>query len=337
MSAGRYLWDRKFEILIYAFILVFIYGFMFLFNMGREAASYATGMTGALLALCLFVGYWRKVMFYRGLKQSLERLDDKYLLPELLHEPSFLEGKLLYHTLREVSKSMNDEIAKFKTGSREYREYVETWVHEIKTPISAVGLICENNKSEMSSLIQEEMSKVSMYVDQAMYYARSESVEKDYVIRNLNLSDMVSSAVRRASRRLIGCHASVVMEDIDVSVPADNKWMQFILGQIIDNSIKYRCSDRTLCLKFSAECELNRTVLNIEDNGMGIPERDAGRIFDKGFTGDNGRKGGKSTGIGLYLCRKLCLKLGIGVEYAPAKEQGTVIRLSFPSGGTTSF
>lgn len=337
MSANRYLWDRKYEILIYAFILVFMYRFMLFFAVGREAALYAAGIVGLLLAACLFIGYWGRAIYYRRLQQTLDRLDDKYQLAEALSEPSFLEGRLLYQTLSQVSKSMNDEIAKYSSLCKEYREYVETWAHEIKIPISAVGMICENSQSDIISQVQEEMSKVSMYVDQALYYARSENADKDYVIRSLSVTDMVAAAVGRASRRLKGCQATVVTENINATVLADNKWMQFILGQIIDNSIKYRSYDRSLCLRFSADGEKDRTVLSIEDNGIGIAEKDAEHIFDRGFTGDEGKRGDKSTGIGLYLCKKLCLRIGIGIEYEPAQNQGTIIRLSFPKSGRMSL
>ena len=180
----------------------------------------------------------------------------------------------------------------------------------------------------MASGVKEELSRIDGYVEQALYYARSTNLEKDYMIREINLDNLVKETVKKYSKQLIAAKATPCFDNLAQTVYGDPKWLEFILGQLIANSIKYKKD--TLRLTFSACEEQNHVLLSISDNGVGIPENELSRIFEKGFTGTNGRSYTKSTGIGLYLCRKLCNKMHLSISASSASGQGTTIQITFP-------
>ena len=199
-------------------------------------------------------------------------------------------------------------------------------------------MIVENNKNEVTKSIDEELDKVENYIEQALYYARSNAVEKDYYVKKVDLKDMVNESIKKNKNVLIHEKISVNVHDLDLKVNTDNKWIVFILNQIIQNSIKYKKQDRNLEIEIYAKQGKENVILYIKDNGIGIKKGEITRVFEKGFTGTNGRKlNKKSTGIGLYLCKKLCDKLGISLELNSIQEEGTEIRLVFPQSSYINF
>jgi signal transduction histidine kinase len=276
---------------------------------------------GALLALV--PEYIVKSRYYRDLNERLSNLDKKHLLVAVLEYPEFEEGRILYETLEIMGKSMNDEIFRYSSATQEYREYIELWVHEIKTPIAGMKLLGE--KKHDKDLLAE-LDRIDFLVEQVLFYARSNTVEKDYQIRRTNLETMVNNVLKSNARHLIAHKVRVQKTDLDLDVSTDTKWTTFILRQLIDNSIKYGASN--LC--FTAERRGDSVVLSVDDDGIGIEEGDLERVFEKGFTGENGRHFGKATGLGLYLCRKLCDKMGLGISAHSTAGEGTVMKVVFP-------
>ena len=290
----------------------------------------------ALVCICvlfitvgaLVLEYNQKNGFYRELYRNLETLEKKYYISSVTEKPGFVEGAILMGVLRQTTKSMNDDIADYRQMNTEYQDYVETWIHEIKIPISCIDLICENNKGEMASGVKEELSRIDGYVEQALYYARSTNLEKDYMIREIKLDQLVKGTLKKYSRQLIAAKATPIFDNLSQTVYGDPKWLEFVLGQLIANSIKYK--KETLTLTFSTREEQDNVLLYVSDDGIGIPESELPRIFEKGFTGTNGRSYAKSTGIGLYLCRKLCNKMHLSISASSASGQGTTIQITFP-------
>lgn len=192
-------------------------------------------------------------------------------------------------------------------------------------------MIIENNKNKITKSIDEELDKVENYIEQALFYARSNTVEKDYYIKKVILKDIVNESIRKNKNILIQDKVIINIHDVNLQVNTDNKWVVFILNQIIQNSIKYKKQDENLELEIFAKQNAENVVLYIKDNGIGIKKGEITRVFEKGFTGTNGRiSNKKSTGIGLYLCKKLCNKLGIAIELNSIQNEGTEIRLVFP-------
>lgn len=279
----------------------------------------------------ILVEYFIKRNYYTNLQNTLEELDEKYLITEIIKEPSFSEGKILKQTLEEIDKSMTENVNKYKYLQEDYKEYIELWIHEIKMPIATSKMIIENNKNTVTKSINEELDKVENYIEQALFYARSNTVEKDYYIRKSALKDIVSESIKKNKNILIGEKVSVDIHDLNLEVNTDSKWVAFILNQIIQNSVKYRKTDRELKLEMYGKQGKENIILYIKDNGIGIKKGEITRVFEKGFTGTNGRLSNKkSTGIGLYLCKKLCEKLGIAIELNSVYDEGTEIRIVFP-------
>lgn len=279
----------------------------------------------------ILVEYFIKRNYYTNLKNTLEELDEKYLITEIIQEPSFIEGKILKQNLEEIDKSMTENVNKYKYLQEDYKEYIELWIHEIKMPIATSKMIIENNKNTVTKSINEELDKVENYIEQALFYARSNTVEKDYYIRKSTLKDIVNESIKKNKNILIGEKVSVDIHDLDLEVNTDSKWVVFILNQIIQNSVKYRKTDRELKLEMYGKQGKENIILYIKDNGIGIKKGEITKVFEKGFTGTNGRLSNKkSTGIGLYLCKKLCDKLGIAIELNSVYDEGTEIRIVFP-------
>ncbi len=279
-----------------------------------------------------------KKRYYQKLYNNLNNLEEKYLITEVIEMPEFMEGKILKNTLEEVDKSMAENVNRYKYILEEYKEYIELWIHEIKIPIAASKLIVENNKNEVTRSINEELDKVENYIEQALFYARSNTVEKDYYIRKSSLKEIVNESIKKNKSILIQENISINIHDMDLDVFTDNKWIVFILNQLIQNSTKYMKQEGRKEIEMYAKQGNERVILYIKDNGIGIKKGEITRVFEKGFTGTNGRiLNKKSTGIGLYLCKKLCDKLGIRIELNSVQNEGTEISLVFPQSTFTAL
>ena len=283
-----------------------------------------------LYLIAFFVEYYKKRKYYEQTKEKLEELDQKYLLPEVIENANFSEGKILKEIIQETEKSMLEHVNEYKHIQEEYKEYIELWIHEIKIPIATSKMIIENNKSNVTESINEEIDKIENYIEQALFYARSNAVEKDYYIKKVNLKEIVNGSILKNKKNLLQNKINLKIHDIETNVYTDSKWCIFILNQLIQNSIKYSKNENKEIEIFSKE-KKDKVILYIKDNGIGIKKGEITRVFEKGFTGENGRiNGKKSTGIGLYLSKKLCGKLGLGIELNSEENVGTEIRIIFP-------
>lgn len=308
-------------------IYFIILSFLFAVNTNRAAIGIISVLFWFLIILILVKEYIRRNTYYRELEATLASLDQKYLLTEILKEPQFLDGKILFQTLREVDKSMCDYVNLYKHKQLDYKEYIEMWVHEIKTPLAASKLIISNNPSEVTKSIDEELDKLDAFVEQALFYARSSTLEKDYIIKELNLSPMINKVIRKHAKSFIYKNIKLDIQDTEINVYTDSKWLEFILDQIIINSLKYM-EDNEKEIRIYTKQAIHAVELYIQDNGIGISKQDLPRIFDKGFTGSNGRNSEKATGIGLYLCKTLCEKLFLNIR--AESNNGTTIIIHFP-------
>jgi signal transduction histidine kinase len=171
--------------------------------------------------------------------------------------------------------------------------------------------------------------KIEEFIEQALYYSKSNNTEEDYIVREFHLKTVINDVIKKNSKYFIQKRISLQMDDLDGTLFSDIKWVQFILNQIIINALNYSKSD-TPMIKISAKKNDNNITLSIEDNGVGISEKDLPMIFNKGFTGSNGRVNKRSTGMGLYLCKKLCGKLGLAIEVTSVINAGTTVNVIFP-------
>lgn len=280
-----------------------------------------------ILTAHLVTSYYSRKVQMEKLLNLAEQLEERYLLSEVMEKPERADDQVYYRLLKLAGKSMLEQVNEVRRERTEYKEYVEQWVHEIKTPITAMKLFCENVHSQETKELLVELEKVNRYTEQALYYARSEHTEKDYSVREIRLFDVVHQSIAENKYLLLQNGIRIDLQETDDTVYSDEKWLCFILNQLIVNSVKYRTEQPVL--KFYTERQGNQVILCVQDNGIGIDAGGLQRIFEKGFTGQNGRNAPQnSTGIGLYLCKRLCDKLGIGI-CADSKGSGMIFRLIF--------
>ena len=274
----------------------------------------------------LFLTYWKRKQQMQKLLDMAGWLPERYLISEVMELPEQAEDQVYYQLLKMAGKSMLEQIGEVRRERLEYKEYIEQWIHEIKTPITAMKLLCENHRTDWTKELLLELEKTNRFTEQALYYARSEHTEKDYSVREMSLSQVVHQAIADNKYLLLQSGVRLEVEEMADTVYSDEKWVRFILNQLIANVVKYRSGQPVL--RFSTRRQQDQVVLVVEDNGIGISPADLPRVFEKGFTGQNGRMVQQSTGIGLYLCKRLCNKLDIGIT-AESPGQGTAIFLAF--------
>ena len=312
MKFKEYLKDNILNFMLLTFTVISIEILLMIYNISVLIRIYIAVSILLIYLLGLSISYYKKKRFYEKVLKILEEMDKKYLLPEMIDAPDFLEGKILKRVIEDMGKAMTEHVNEYKFLTEDYKEYIELWIHEVKIPIATSKMIIENNKNEVTKNIDEELDKIDDYTEQALFYARSNTVNKDYIIKKIKLEKIVNMALLKNKKEFIGRKVNVNIYNLDLEVATDSKWLVFILNQIISNSIKYKKQNENLSLEIFAKKQKENVTLYIKDNGIGISKNDISRIFEKGFTGENGRIiGKKSTGIGLYLCKKLCDKLRI--------------------------
>lgn len=273
--------------------------------------------------------FWKQQKRIQYLLETLDSLDQKYLIAEIAEQPETEIEKIYFCLMKTALKSMTDEVAEVRRLNVEYKDFIEQWIHEIKVPVTGIQLLCENNKTEIMRKIIAQTELIEQNVERVLFYARLGSVEKDYLIKEVSLKQCVLEVLSQNKQFLIQNKVCVYTDSISDSVFSDSKWLCFIVKQIILNSIKY-CGDKLPVIEIKSQDMGDYVTLFIKDNGIGIKPSEVNRIFDKGFVGSNGRMGKKSTGIGLYLCDQLCLKLGIGISVESELGRYTTILLHFP-------
>ncbi|MBP3915804.1 sensor histidine kinase [Clostridium sp.] len=336
MSLGDFIKSR-FSVIFVNFIGL-ITLLIFLFSVGNtiDILKIVAFVWIIVIGVYLFFQYKSRKEFYNELSKTVDNLDKKYLISEVIDKPIYLEAGPYYDLLKKASKAMREEINSIKNSRKEYKDYIEQWIHEVKTPIASIKLIEENNKTNTSRVVLQELEKLDTYVEQALFYARSEEVEKDYLIREMSLEECINKIIIKNKQIFILNNIGVEIDNIDKNVYSDSKWLEFILNQIIVNAIKYR-NNKDPKVKVYVSDVKNGIKLIVEDNGIGIPTDELERVFEKGFTGSTGRLNSKSTGIGLYLCRKLCDKLGLLIDIESEINRYTKVSITFPMGSFCKF
>lgn len=198
-------------------------------------------------------------------------------------------------------------------------DYYTVWVHQIKTPIASMRLHLQNEDSSLSRKLSADLHRIEQYVEMVLTFLRLNSESTDYVIRECDLDKIVKQAVKKFSAEFIGRKLSLVYEPLNTTVITDEKWLSFVIEQVLSNALKYTpAGSITITLE-------NEKILRIRDTGIGIAPEDLPRIFENGYTGYNGRSDKKASGIGLYLCKRVCSNLGHTITAGSAVDVGTTI------------
>lgn len=331
MKFKDYFLNKITEILGTFFVLFLMLEFLYIIG-NTFSVVFMIGVVIAILIITKYLMDWyRKKKYFKIITERVKDLKEPWLIAELLPVSYTIEDEIYQELLRKVGSSAIEEIHKIEDEQKEYEDYIEQWIHEVKTPITSIHLMLENRISENPGLKRDlnvELSRLENDVELALYYARSEQIYRDYLIQKLNVRKVLLKVVNK--NRTVIMNSSVAIDlDCDEALYAygDEKWLVFMLTQVLLNAIKYKAeADAKVVMR--AKRDNKRIVLNIIDNGKGIKKEELPRIFDKGFTGSNGRDNEKSTGMGLYLVHKLCEKLEIDIKADSVYGEFTEISFS---------
>lgn len=275
-----------------------------------------------------------KYMSIRKYYSELKVIVDNYVqdISNTLPEPNNYEQKIYVELLKKMYEEQNEKIYELRYDKKENQEFITSWVHEVKVPIAASRLIMENDLGKsidkVTDMLEDELDRIDNYVEQALYYSRIDDFSKDYFINEISLIKIIKELLKKHAKMFINKKISIDIKDVNFDVLSDRKWLSYIIEQILANSLKYTKEGGEIVI--TGQEKDGDKVLIIEDNGIGIKNEDIGRVFEKGFTGYNGRQSYKSTGMGLYLAKRMSNKLGHEITIESEYEKYTRIKIYFP-------
>ncbi len=329
MKLTRFLKDKLYFILTFLGVYLILILMFLAFRIDSSLIIATSILLFFFVSITLLIEYVRKRNFYTHLLSNIEALDKAYLVLETIEKPTFYDGELLYQALYEINKSMNEFTKNLEFQLDDFKEYIEMWIHEVKVPISSLVLMTHNHQEKFDKRIVTELKRIEDYVEQVLYYVRSENAEKDYLIKEVSLSKVISHVALKNKNDLLENKIDFKVQDVNYKVYTDSKWCEFILNQIVNNSIKYRKKEGISCIQITAEEKEDCTILIVKDYGIGIPPGDLPKVFLKSFTGYNGRIMTKSTGMGLFIAKNLCEKLGHRIEIESKQGEYTKVSITF--------
>lgn len=329
MNGIRFMKDRAAVLLLQLLMMVLLDLFLYSAGNSMDAVVLIDAVWAAAVTVYFLVYFYRRKRYLAQLLGLAENLEERYLVSEVMELPQRAEDRVFYQLLQLAGKSMLERVGDVAREKRDYREYIEQWVHEAKTPVTAMRLLCENNRERIPKNMFVELEKLDHYIEQALFYARSEQTHKDYLIREVVLEEAVHQSVSQNRQLLLQSHVQIQVTDTGITAFTDEKWLVFILNQLIQNAVRYKSDTPVIKIEVKKDADKSGVLLSVADNGIGIRAEELPRIFEKGFTGSNGRRTGNTTGMGLYLCRRLCDSLQIGLDVCSDGSSGTEFTLSF--------
>lgn len=329
MTVREFLGDRQGKLLLHFISAAALSSFLMLTGTAEGIVIILLIVWMIGLTVSLGISYTKENSYLKSLSVIMNELDQRYLFAECVPKPKQVYEKKLFEFMRRSGKSMIEAVSEAQAQQKEYQEYIENWVHEIKVPITTVQLICSNNKSEIAGKIIPQLGQIEEHVERALYYGRLNCIEKDFIIRENNLDEIAAQAIRKQQPLLIHNGVRIETDGLDRIVYTDSKWVSFMLGQLLSNAVRYKSENPVIQIK--AKNIGNLVQLNVADNGIGIPDHELARIFERGFTGSNGRNRGGSTGMGLYICKKLADFLQIDISAKSSENEYTIISMVFPA------
>ncbi|KOP79657.1 sensor histidine kinase [Cytobacillus solani] len=291
----------------------------------------AVSVYAAVLSLCLLTGYLiyryiRNKGFYQRLEKTLTSID------ELVNEPQGA-GSPLTEGLQQLLKNQYSQYKKdlhtYKHRLEDHIQFINQWVHQMKTPISVIHLMIQEEDDPRFKAIADEIDRLKKGLEMVLYIARLETFERDFYVETLYLESIVRSVTSNQKRLFIRKRIFPSIQiDVHSTIVSDEKWLSFVITQLITNAIRYTVEENRK-VYFREYSRGKNRILEIQDEGVGIPSSDILRVFDPYFTGENGRNFQESTGMGLYLAKQICEKLGHQIEIESKVNHGTTVRIIF--------
>lgn len=310
--------------------------YMYLIGARKQDVVYAAALDAILLLITVLVGFFRYSSKVKALSNALKRpVEEQAQLPEATDDVEMLYQRLLEN--QSIARSESESSAAIRQS--QMRDYYSMWVHQIKTPISAMKLLLEVEREELGQLIcddeqsqyllsdnmdsfEDELFRIEEYVSMALQYQRVSSTENDFVLEKVSVDGVIRDTIKKYAKIMIRRHIGINYSGTGQEVYTDGKWLAFMLEQILSNAIKY--TPQGFVTIETAE-EKDRFFITIKDTGIGIKAEDLPRVFEKGYTGYNGHADKKATGIGLYLCRQMADKLGHTIRMESEIGKGTKV------------
>ncbi len=302
---------------ILLFLIVFIFSF-FLYRLPIQAVIYPFIICALLSIFCIAVDFKKVRKKHQALSKIKSFID---IASNELYEANTIEEKDYLN----IINLLNEEHSAYRTNTNtrlsDTVDYYTVWAHQIKTPISSMHLTLQNEDSELSRKLYADLHRIEQYVEMVITYLRLNSDSTDYVIKEYSLDNIIKSAVKKFSHDFIGRKIALVYEPVNYRVITDEKWLSFVIEQVLSNALKYTKSG-----SITISLDENK-VLTISDTGIGIASEDLPRIFENGYTGFNGRTDKKASGIGLYLCKRICTNLGHNISVSSVVDKGTSVTI----------
>lgn len=308
---------RKTIAVILIFTAVFAVSFL-LYHLPFQAVVYPT-------LFCLVVGLIFTVVDYiNALKKHKTLVDIKKLgalIADNLPDVKGIDDEDYRGIIQQISDELNDNAENFSAKYRDMTEYYTVWVHQIKTPITSMRLSLEKEDTALSRKLSSDLFEIERYVEMALAFLRLDFESSDYVFKEYSVDAITEQAVTKFAHEFIARKLSLKYTPSGKTAVTDEKWLSFVIEQILSNALKYTADGEIRIYMHEPK------TLCIEDTGIGIDPGDLPRVFEKGYTGNNGRKDKRASGIGLFLCRKICTKLNIDISIKSELNKGTTVFL----------
>ena len=317
--AGRYLREHGKTALAFALFTAIYAVVFFLYNLEAEAILYAVVL--CVLAACVILGIGF-INFYKDYRSRWLTFKNIELEFENLPEPETLLEEDYQEMIRALGRINNDHLTDWQRERQESLDYYTTWVHQIKTPIAVMRMTLQGEDTEEHRELLAELFRVEQYVEMVLSYIRLGSHQTDFVFQECDLDAVIRQAIHKYASLFVRCRIKLVYEPVEMTVLTDEKWLLFIIEQLLSNAVKYT-REGTITISVSPD-----QILSVTDTGMGIAPEDLPRIFEKGFTGYHGRADKKATGLGLYLCKQTADKLGIRISVRSEVGKGSTFSLN---------
>ena len=306
---------RRIWILCAVFCLIFAVSFL-LYHLPIEAVIYPTLLSAVLGILVMVFDFLRVKREHEALS-SIRSMTD--VIAESVPKIDGIKDEDYQQILHLLSEEHNHYRTQTNKKYADMIDYYTVWAHQIKTPIASMRLHLQNEDSALARTLSSDLHRIEQYVEMVLTFLRLNSESTDYVIKEYDLDKIIKQAVRKFSSDFIGRKLSLVYEPVNTTVITDEKWLSFVIEQVLSNALKYTPSGSiTITLE-------NEKTLRIRDTGIGIAPEDLPRIFENGYTGYNGRADKKASGIGLYLCKRICNNLGHSITARSIVDVGTII------------
>lgn len=313
----KYIYQYRYIFLMFFIFSVIFAGIFIIYNTHTEAVLYAFLLCTAIGFIIISVNFLRFRKRYNLLKNIYENLP---LHTDMLPAPDNPLDDVLNEIIEKLSEINSDNITNLKSSQQDSINYFTVWVHQIKTPISAMQMILQAEDTENNRILLSELFRIEQYAEMALYYLRLGSDSTDFVIGRFSLDKIIKKAVRRYAPQFITKKIRLIYLPADDEILTDEKWLLFIIEQLLSNAVKYT-------VKGSVTIKYENNILSVTDTGIGISPEDLPRIFEKGYTGLSGRLDRKSTGLGLYLCKRTADNLGHKISVNSEVGRGTVFSI----------